>query len=476
MNFTVAELALACGGRLLQGNPNQPAGRIGTDTRTLQPGETFLGLSGRNFRGEDFIPQAVARGAAGLIASALTVPEGVPESTFYIQVPDTLRALGDIAMEWRRVVDPRLAVITGSAGKTTTKEMLAFLCRSQLRSHATEGNFNNLIGLPLTLLRLREEHEACICELGMNHPGELRRLTEIAIPDIAIITNIGNAHIGNFGTMERLIAAKAEPFEAMPRDSTAVINADCPHASMMGEAFNIPPTVITYGQNPKADIRAENVRLAKPYGYDFTLRILEFSQRIHLKVFGRYQVNNALAAAAGAVSFGIDASRIAECLAEFNAPAMRAQTEWFDGMFIVTDCYNASPDSVIATLWSLNDVQGLRRKAALLGDMKELGDQSRKYHERVGRTLAEAGFDIVCTVGTESEAIVTEAATHGLVARHFTDGDEAAAFLCQTLQPNDALVIKGSRAMRMEDVLLRLKERRAALREGSATPAGTETV
>ncbi len=470
MNFTLAELAEASRGRLLSGNPRRIVRRIGTDTRILRASECFLALDGKNYRGSEFIDQAIAKGAAGVITTMTAPPEGFPSERFFISVDDTTTALGDIAREWRMIVDPTVCAITGSSGKTTTKEMLSFICRRRFKHLATDGNFNNLIGLPLTLLRLKEEHEVAIVETGMNMPGELTRLGEICIPDISIITNIGNAHIGNFGSVENLIRAKAELFEATPRDGTAIINADCPHASIMAEAFKIPEMVISYGQGDQADVQARNVRLLDPYGYEFELRILDSRHRVRLDVFGRYQVSNALAAAAAAAALGVEPAEIAERLCEFHAPSMRAQTEWLDGALVISDCYNASPDATMASLRSLADIAGLSRRYAVLGDMLELGDQVEKFHRRVGIAAAEAQIDFLCTIGANSEFIREEAERLGIAARHFASADEVAEFLDRKLRAGDGLLVKGSRGMKLEQVLLRLREMRSAVRSGDVVP------
>jgi UDP-N-acetylmuramoyl-tripeptide--D-alanyl-D-alanine ligase len=469
MNFTLGEILQATGGVLLHGDIKAPVGRICTDTRALREGETFVALNGRNFNGDQFIPTALEKGAGGIIGSCEPTLCEFPRDRFLIQVPDTTKALGDIAREWRRVVDPTVIAITGSSGKTTTKEMLAFICRGSLSLLATEGNLNNLIGLPLTLLRLREEHEAAIVEAGMNQPGELTRLAEICIPDIAVITNIGNAHLGNFGTMENLIKAKAELFEATPRTSTAILNVDCPHASIMAEAFDIPEMVISFGQNPKADVRASNVELVAPYGYEFDLRILDVTQRVHLKVYGRYQVSNALAAAAAAAAIGIPPETIAQRLVDFDAPKMRAQTEWFDGFLLIADCYNASPDAMVTSLRSLNDLTGVNRRYTVLADMLELGEHTEKFHRLVGRAVAEANVDFLVTLGNDARYIQEEAENLGIAGRHFHEVDEAADFLNRKLRSNDVLLVKGSRGMKLENVVNRLKEIRAAVRNGEQT-------
>lgn len=475
MNFMLSEIVQATGGTLVQGDPKMRVGRICTDTRTLRAGETFLALNGRNFAGDSFIAEALEKGATGVIAPMQYHGDNVPKGAFLLKVVDTTDALGAIAREWRKVVDPTVVAITGSAGKTTTKEMLGFICRGSFSLLATEGNLNNLVGLPHTLNRLREEHEVAIVETGMSEPGELTKLAHICIPDIAVITNIGNAHIGNFKNMEALIAAKAELFEASPRTATAIINADCPHASIMAEAFEIPEMVISYGQNPKADVRASNVELVSPYGYTFDLRILDVTQHVHLKVYGRYQISNALAAAAAAAAIGVPPEIIAQRLNDFDAPKMRAQTEWFDGFLLIADCYNASPDAMVTSLRSLNDLTLPGQRYALLADMLELGEHAEKFHRDAGRAAAEAKVDFLCTVGTNSRFIMEEAENLGVAAKHFATAEEAAEFLSRKLQSNDVLLVKGSRGMKLENALLKLKEVRAAVRNGEQATSMKES-
>jgi len=465
MNFKIGELLQATGGLLHLGLWDTSAGRICTDTRTLQPGETFLALNGKNFRGADFIQTALDRGAGGVIACS-TLPADFPRDRFYIEVQDTTAALGDIAREWRRVVNPKVIAVSGSAGKTTTKEMTAHVCRPYLRTLANEGNLNNLIGLPLTLLGLREEHELAIIEVGMNQPGELTRLTELCLPDIAIITNVGNAHIGNFGSLKQLIAGEGEILRAMDETGTAIINADCPHASMMAEAIDRPNLIISYGQHERADVQALNVRLVKPYGYEFDLRFLDETLPVRLNVFGRYQVYNALAAAAAALHVGIEPAQIVERLGQFDPPRLRSQTEWIDGIFVIADCYNASPDATITAVRSMADVSGLKRRVALLGDMLELGDFTEKFHRQVGVVCGESKLDFLCTVGRSTRVTSEEAARRGVAVAHFDSAVEAAEFLHGELKEGDGLVVKGSRGLRLEEALRVFRELRSAVRNG----------
>lgn len=474
MNFTVSELLCATAGTLHYGDTKRVVEKICTDTRNLRKGDVFLCLQGKNFDGDVFIEEALRKGAAGIISSSEKTFSYFPKDRFFLQVNDALVALGDLAREWRLIVDPTICALTGSTGKTTTKEMIAYICSEVYKTHATEGNFNNRIGLPLTLLKLREEHEVGIIETGMNTPGELTMLAEICIPDITLITNIGNAHIGNFHTTERLIRAKAEIFEAMPRNGTAIINLDCPHASIMGEAFNLPNIIVSYGMNERADVQARDVQLVDPFGYQFDLRLHNEEFPIRLNVFGRYQVSNALAAAAASLVIGVDPEIIAERLCSFHAPSMRADSQWVDGVFVISDCYNASPDAMLSSLRSLNDIVGLKRRFAVLGDMYELGEHEERYHRIVGAAVAEAQVDYLCTIGNASQYIFEEAERRGVASIHFHNHEEAAQFLHEKLEPNDGLIVKGSRAMTLEKVLLQFKELRSAASVGEVSSVEQE--
>ena len=220
MNLTVADILKCTGGLLAQGREDMPVGRLCTDTRILRPGDVYVALRGRHYDGEEFVLQALEKGAGGVICSREFSLCAGPEGAFAVQVLDTTMALGDVARHWRRRVNPTVLAISGSTGKTTTKEMVAHICRTSMSIHATEGNQNNHIGLPLTLTRLREDHEAAIVEMGMNHSGELKALAQIAEPDIALLTNVGDAHLGNFDGIDHLLAAKAELIEALPESAT----------------------------------------------------------------------------------------------------------------------------------------------------------------------------------------------------------------------------------------------------------------
>lgn len=459
MKLTLGDLRDASRGTIVSGDAAAAVGAICTDTRILAPGQTFVALDGANFRGDQFVPQALAQGAVGVVSSAASLE--LPPNVFHLQVADTQTALGDIANLWRRRLDPTVVALAGSAGKTTTKEMTAHLLGLLWKTLATVGNLNNLIGLPQTLLRLTPEHEFAVIETGMNQVGELRRLTEIADPDIVVMTNIGNAHIGNFGDLETLTRAKGDILDAMRTNGIALLNADCPNVRRLPKMVRTPTEVRWYGTAPDADIRAENIVPIAPFGYGFDIVANGLRVHVELPVYGRYQVSNALAATAVALTAGVSLHQVSERLRTFEPPKLRSQTEMLDGVFVVCDCYNASPDATIKSLRSLCDVVGMKRRIALLGDINELGAQSESLHRQVGQVVAETKLDLLCTLGRQALWIAEEAKAAGIETREFSDGEEAAKFLADELQAGDALLVKASRTVGLERVAARFAELRS---------------
>lgn len=436
-------------------------GPICTDTRQLQRGQTFVALRGDRFNGEEFVPAAIERGAAAVITAGC-MPDAQAKATC-LRVPDALRALGDLAHAWRGKMKARVVAVSGSAGKTTTKEMLAHICRAAFATHATRGNLNNLIGLPMTLLELNPEHDVAIIETGMNVPDELRRLTSICRPDLAILTNIGDAHLGNFESPDALIRAEGEILEAMPADAPALLNADCPGIVRLCELMPIDQRVTTYGQLRSADVFAQDITACEPHGYRFRACTPEGSADVFLPHFGRYQIYNALAAIAAARALSIPVEASADALSSFEPPKLRSRMEVLDGVLLVEDCYNSSPDAAGKALLSLADLKNVRRRFALLGDMNELGAEEEGLHRKVGRLAAQAGLDALYVVGQKGRWILDEAQRQGLDGEAFATGQEAAGFLAVHLSEGDALLVKASRTVRLEEAVARLRELRRPL-------------
>lgn len=450
LKLTAGRIAEASRGRLVAGSEGVAVANVSTDTRTLRSGDLYVAIKGDNFDGNAFVADALKAGACGAICEKAPAAGDVPRNAFVVEVDDSVRALQNVARDWRRAVNPMVVAITGSSGKTTTKELATHLCGDSLALLSTEGNKNNHIGLPLTLLRLKEEHTTAIVELGMNHAGELTTLAGIAEPSIGVLTNVGDAHLGNFRSVDDLIAAKGELFAAMKRNTTAIVNADCPSTAKIRAAGILPWEVITFGEAPGANIRATDVKAVEPLGWDFTAWFFKWDQAMRLPVFGRYQVGNALAAAAVALLLGVSPELIQKRMATFDPPKQRSRAHSWSGVRVIEDCYNASPSATVAALKSLAEMGGMKRRFALLGDLAELGHFEEAQHRRVGSVAAAEKIDRVVAVGEASRWTAEEASAEGCAAEHFGDLEKAVEYLLGELRPGDGVLIKGSRVARME--------------------------
>ena len=416
-----------------------------------------MALKGEKADGHAFVADAVGKGACGLITERHFAEfERVPQ----LVVADTLRALGDLAALWRSMnPEVPMVALSGSSGKTTTKEMAAHVVGASRRLLYTQGNLNNLIGLPQTLFGLDGIHEAAIVELGMNVPGELRRLTQIAQPDCVVISNITNAHIGMFGSQEALYEGECEVLDACRGDAALIMNADDPLSRRARAERAGGRPVVSYGFGEDADIRAGNVRPVSPFGYSFDLRVAGEAgvHPVTLSLFGRHNIYNALAAAGIARFFGLRAQETARRLGEFLPRLNRSEVERIDGWYVIKDYYNASPYAVEQALRSLEDFRVPGRRFAVLGDMRELGEMENDYHARVGEVAAELGLARLYTVGERGAIIARSAAAHGAVVEHCADAEAAAARLKQELSDGDVVLIKASRLMHLERVYEVLK-------------------
>jgi len=468
MRLTALDIANAAGGVVYRGSLDTIVSGISTDTRKIRAGEFFCALDGPRNRGADFISAAIEAGAAGIITHDSEAEYS--DAATVVRVPDTLRAYGDIANLWRNQVAPRVIALSGSSGKTTTKEMLAHIIRGAVPSLATEGNKNNLVGLPMTLNRLEETHQVAVVELGMNHPGELQRLTEICDPDIALITNIGNAHIGNFGGLDALIRGEAEIICAMRQNATLLLNSSCPNFMRLQERYHFTGRTITFGRDENAEVRVSEIETLPGTGYRFKITTATAEAKFEIPMFGRFNIDNACAASAAALVLGLDIELIAERLRSFAGGMMRSEVEHFDGITILKDCYNASPDAMLRSIESIGDFPRNRRKIAMIGDMLELGEHAQHYHREAGLAIGAAKFDLLCAVGEWTPLVIEEAARLGVRCEHFPDARAAAHFLAVELKNDDVLLVKGSRGNRLEVVLDSFRTDRTAIRNGETIP------
>eukprot|EP01022_Parablepharisma_sp_SALTPOND_P024759 TRINITY_DN5546_c0_g1_i5.p2 TRINITY_DN5546_c0_g1~~TRINITY_DN5546_c0_g1_i5.p2 ORF type:complete len:529 (+),score=249.72 TRINITY_DN5546_c0_g1_i5:78-1664(+) len=433
--------------------PVLPFTGASTDTRTIQAGELFVALSGPNFDGNEFLGQAFEQGAAAaLVRRGAQAPDG--NGHCLLEVEDTLKALGDLAAAWRREHSALVAAITGSNGKTTTKEMLGAILRQRHQVLATKGNLNNLIGLPLTLLGLREAHTACVVEMGMNAPGEIARLTQIAAPEAGVITNVGPAHLGMLGSLEAIAAAKGELFEGLSPAATAVVNLDDP--LLAPAAASLPCRVVTFGLDSAADITAGGLTDLGPR-QSFVLDLAGEQVKVRLAAPGRHNVMNALAAAATAWSLGQGAEAVSAGLEAFApVPGRLNLLGRPGGPAVVDDTYNANPASVASGLAAAAAMAQGRALALVLGDMKELGEYAPALHRETGRLAARLGCRLVLAVGEHATEVAAGAREEGLAAESavaFAAMAELLAAAPGLLAEDYLVLVKGSRSMAMEQVV-----------------------
>ncbi|MDY0184485.1 MAG: UDP-N-acetylmuramoyl-tripeptide--D-alanyl-D-alanine ligase [Desulfuromonadaceae bacterium] len=448
MQWDSEEIESIVSGRLLGAPYASAITGISTDSRTLQSGDLFVPLRGPNYDGHNYLRQAVEYGAAACLSEEVIGGLPVP----VIQVDDTLEALGALAASIRAAFAGPVAAITGTSGKTSTKEMLASILTQCCPGLKTAGNFNNLIGLPLTLAGLAQSHRWMVLEMGMNHPGEIRRLSAIARPSVALITNAGAGHLEGLGSVAAVAKAKAEIFEGLIPGGVAVLNADDPELM----ALQLPDGVrrVTYGIKQQSDVMATNIRLGRQV--DFSLHLGDEVVEVSVPLPGRHQVHNALAAAAVARVLGGRPEHIAAGLRQVKMAAGRLEVRELDaGITVLDDSYNANPQSMLAALEVLEHWPVSGRRIAVLADMLELGDAAAYCHAEVGSRAAQVVDHLLC-YGQWSTELIEGARQQGLeptqVAR-INDHEDICAWLTLNVQPYDCLLVKGSRGMRMERIV-----------------------
>jgi len=465
------------GGRLLfPVETSEIFSSISTDTRTIKTGDLFVGLKGENFDGKTFAERAIEKGAAGLLINYLP---GQQEAALHFQasipvilVPDTVFALGQLAGSLRRwYKNLQVVAITGSSGKTTVKEMTGAILSQNRHILKTEGNFNNLIGLPLTLFKLKPEHEIAVLEMGMNRPGEIARLTEIADPDVACIINVQEAHLEGLGDIWGVAKAKNELFAGLKPEASVAVNLDDEIVSSLAEA--ITQEKITFGCHPDAFVRATDIKSRAEEGMEYVLHIGDEARQVTIKGLGKHNVTNSLAAAAMAHGCGSSIHEIADGLEIFRPYDKRARVEDLpSGIRVLNDCYNANPASMQAALETVLDLKKDHRAVAVLGDMLELGDKSDAAHSTLGRTVEKLGIDFLAAFGNQAENVVASARKAGMdaaAAHGFSSKKELASWLQKLLQDGrikagDWFLVKGSRGMRMEEVLELIRDNNSRIK------------
>ncbi len=466
MILTIEEVLKVTGGNLVQGEGNTFFQGVSTDSRTVAEGDLFIALKGPRFDGHHYALEALGKKAGGVLIQEDKVGDirwNGDRSKAVIAVKDTLSALGDIARDWRRKQGIPVVALTGSNGKTTTKEMIAACLETTFPVLKTKGNLNNLIGVPLTLLTLTEKERVVVLEMGMNVPGEIRKLTEIAEPDVGLITNIQKVHLEGLGSLERLKEEKGELFRRMRRDGTILVNQDDPRVIEL--ASHYPGQKITFGTEHPAEVMAKEIRLRGAGGTSFTLILEGEAMEIHLPLFGRHFVPNALSAMAVACLFGVEVQQIKEALENFQPFPMRMEVVPLKGgKTLINDAYNANPYSMELALEALAEAKGKGRAVAVLGDMLELGSFTKEAHEQIGKKVSELSIDFLLVLGEEASTVVESAIRHGFPmerARIAENHSEAISLLRQMIQDGDWILVKGSRRMAMEKIVEGLAEGRA---------------
>lgn len=449
----LATISRWAGGSLLRGVPSATVSRVSTDTRSLPKGALFVALSGENFNAHDFLPAAVEAGASALLVSQLTRFTEDCEAAV-IHVADPLLALQQLAFHYRRSLDDiRVVGVTGSNGKTSTKDFLRAVLGGDDEVSATRGNLNNHIGLPLTILSAEPRHRAAVWEMGMSKPGEIERLAEIAGPDVAVITHIGTAHIEFMITRDAIALEKGMLVEAVGRDGLVVLNADDDYSERL--AARSRAKVIMVGVE-SGEVRAENIR-ASADGTVFELVAADSRCEIALPVAGRHMVGNALLAVAVALDFGRTLEQIAAALAEVQLSGGRLQRREVGGLNFLDDSYNANPDSMRAALSALADIECGGRRIAVLGRMAELGDLEEQEHRALGAAAVAGGVDFLVGIGPAGKLIVDGAAGEVAVGdvriEYAEDQLAAAEFLREAATGDDVILVKGSRSSAMEAVI-----------------------
>lgn len=447
--FTLQEAAAALG--LPQMQAQATLADVCTDTRKIQPGSLFVCLRGERFDGHSFASQAAQLGAAALLVDH-PVDADVPQ----LVVTDTGKALLQLAGWYRRRFQLPVVGLTGSVGKTTTKEFIALVLGAKYNTLKTQGNLNNEIGVPQMLFRLEDSHTAAVIEMGMNHFGEISRLTRAVAPTVGLITNIGVSHIENLGSRAGILQAKLEILEGMAPDAPLIVNMD--NDMLRTVKLGDRPLLTFAIDDQSADFTATDIA-EQGSTTTFTVHHSTFTQPVTIPTVGIHNVYNALAAMAVGYVTGVEPAAAASALANYVPAGMRQNLVQVGGVQVIEDCYNASPDSMRAALQTLGKLP-VHRRYAVLGAMLELGDYAKEAHTQVGKMAAENGIDGVLAYGADAAYIVDAAKQAGLEnARLFDTKEALAQSLAQQVQPGDGVLFKGSRGMHLEDVMHTVYER-----------------
>jgi UDP-N-acetylmuramoyl-tripeptide--D-alanyl-D-alanine ligase len=433
---------------------------ISIDSREIRDGNLFVAIPGERFDGHRFVGEAIERGAQAVVVSKEKWQETKPGSlkgAAVVLVEDTKKALGDLASWYKGKFEIPTVAVTGTNGKTTTKEMIAEVLSADFKVVKSPRSFNNLIGVPLTLFRLNPGTQALVLELGMSQPGEIGMLTQMSRPQIGVITNIGPAHLESMLSVERIVQAKFELPDNMPSPKTLVLNADDPVLANRIKEKRGDEKVITFGIKSQADFRADQIEVRQDGCISFRVN---GDMIVDLLVLGKHNVYNALAAIAVGSLLGVDADKAKKKLERYIPSDLRMQLVYIKDITVINDSYNANPVSMIKALESLQEIKTRGRKVAVLADMLELGEKAALFHTEVGKKAAELGIDLLLTVGELARYIAQGAREAGMNpndVREFENNQQVGHFLLENLKAEDLVLVKGSRRMKTEEVVVALK-------------------
>ena len=461
--FTVEEMCEVLGAKPSTGlspqDLKQRIRRVVTDSRVARKGDVFIAFQGERYDAHTFVPKVFAQGAVcAIVQEDYRLPPMKPRTgaPIVLGVRDTLEAFQRLATHYRNRFPIPVIAITGSNGKTTTKEMVAHVVAQRWKTLKTEGNLNNRIGVPQTLFQLAPRHQAAVIEMGVDQQGQTTRLCEIARPTVGVITNIGPDHLEFFGSMEGSAQAKAELLDHLPEDGAVVLNADDEYFDYL--AARAQCRVVAFGASPKAAVRAANVRTDEKGGTSFGLILPGKSRQteVRIRTQGQHNVSNALAAAAVGYALGLSGAAIAEGLSKFRPAAMRSQISQSHGVQVINDCYNANPASMKAAIQLLAELGRGKRSIAALGDMLELGADTKRLHREVGAFLAAQGIGHLLACGALGRELAEGARQAGMASERIAelpDAQAAATALARMVRQGDVVLVKASRGMRMEQVV-----------------------
>ncbi|HGJ64368.1 TPA: UDP-N-acetylmuramoyl-tripeptide--D-alanyl-D-alanine ligase [bacterium] len=456
-NYTIKDIIKATKGHLVKGDLNANVADISTDTRTIEKGDIFVALIGERFDGHDFVDQAIDKGAAGIVVSHEVDGIDKNKNLNVVMVNDTTQALGDIAKDYRKRFNIPIIGVTGSNGKTTTKDMIYEVLSSENKVLKSEGNFNNTIGLPLTLFRLSKTHEIAVVEMGINLPGEMARLVEIAQPNVAVITNISPTHLEFLGSVEGVAKEKGLLAKSA---SALIVNMDDPLVVKMADGKD---KVISYGIENLADITAKNIELDQDGKPEFTVSFGGKQTRIKLPIVGKHNVYNGLRAISAGLLFDIDLDSIKKAVESYQPMSMRMQRMVVNDITIINDTYNSNPMSMKAAIDLLKSLKCDGKKVLVVGDMLELGEYSDRFHGEIGNYIGKSGSaEILITMG-EKAVRIAESAINSRMKKDQVivcqNNSEVAENLSKILKQGDIALIKGSRGMKMEQIVKAIEER-----------------